>query len=271
VSGRASPRTWAETADQPALLPESPKALEFCSSSSRTRFPGSDPGLHKGRPQGITPIAVHSFDFLVVDEYRTVCIAENCNQRGAGRLVGNRRDALSLRGSKIRRCALTTGLVRLLLVGGVHAALAVAQEKELAGPVRQSEPIPFDQVGAAAEKQYSGDGLSVVAAADGARLRSVFQKIEAEATREGLWITSTAPGEGGRLRLIASAVGRDDSVTTLPATGSVSVGEKTASFRRPGLTRLSENSPRIAQTKASRFEKGGLRGIFPNDPHQNPP
>jgi hypothetical protein len=171
----------------------------------------------------------------------------------------------------MKQWALGVGLVALLVVGGVHAAIAVAQEKELSGPARQSDPIPFDQLGAAAEKQYSGDGLAVVATADGARLRSVFQKIEADATREGLWITSTAPGEGGRLRLIASAVGRDDSVTTLPATGTVSVAEKTASFRRPGLARLSENSPRFAQTKASPFEKGGLRGIFPNDPHQNPP
>ena len=36
-----------------------------------------------------------------------------------------------------------------------------------------------------------GDGLGVSPTAEGARLRCVFQRLEGEATREGLWLTST--------------------------------------------------------------------------------
>jgi exodeoxyribonuclease V gamma subunit len=39
----------------------------------------------------------------------------------------------------------------------------------------------------------------------------------------------------------------------------------------PSFSRLSENASTVAQTMTSPFEKGGLRGISPNDPHQNPP
>jgi uncharacterized protein len=38
----------------------------------------------------------------------------------------------------------------------------------------------------------------------------------------------------------------------------------------PRLT-LSENRLTARQVATSPFERGGLRGIFPNDPHQNPP
>jgi hypothetical protein len=48
---------------------------------------------------------------------------------------------------------------------------------DLGNPVAKSEPIPMDQIGAVAGKQYSGDGLSIVATPDGARLRCVFQKL----------------------------------------------------------------------------------------------
>lgn len=51
--------------------------------------------------------------------------------------------------------------------------------------------IPQYQIGATAEKQYSGDGLSVCATEGGARLRCVFQRMEGEVTCEGLWLTST--------------------------------------------------------------------------------
>src|SRR5205085_3214086 len=94
----------------------------------------------------------------------------------------------------------------------------------------------FDQIGAAAGKQYSGDGLAVRATSDGARLSAVFQKLEAEATRDGLWLTSTAPGEGGRLRLLARGVGRGTASTPLPARGTVAVDDQLVTFARPGLT-----------------------------------
>ena len=62
----------------------------------------------------------------------------------------------------------------------------------------KSEPIPVDQIGTVAGKHYQGDGLSVTATPDGARLRCVFQRMEGRATSEGLWLTSTGDQRGER-------------------------------------------------------------------------
>ena len=51
--------------------------------------------------------------------------------------------------------------------------------------------IPWSLLGAKAGADYQGDGLAVIPTADGARLRCVFQRLEGEATREGLWLSST--------------------------------------------------------------------------------
>ncbi len=117
-----------------------------------------------------------------------------------------------------------------------------------AGRERPS-PIPLDETGAAVQKQYSGGGLSVCAMPQprgGARLRCRFQKLEGEATRGGLWLTSTAePSQGERFRVVAASLGRvenvaraEDARTTcpLPLTGTVAVTGKVAGFIRPGLT-----------------------------------
>src|SRR5678815_3822919 len=52
--------------------------------------------------------------------------------------------------------------------------------------------IPWSQIGEKAGADYKGDGLSVSPIENGARLRCVFQRLEGEATREGLWLSSTA-------------------------------------------------------------------------------
>src|SRR6185369_15437119 len=124
-------------------------------------------------------------------------------------------------------------------------------------------PIPFAELGARAGAQYQGDGLSVLSAREGARLRCSFQKLEGEATAEGLWLTSTAEGaKGGRFRIVAKSLGREDEsaggraslseradklreddgahgvtrpTKALAHTGTVSVVEKDARFVRPGL------------------------------------
>jgi hypothetical protein len=49
-----------------------------------------------------------------------------------------------------------------------------------------SPAIPWSQIGAKAGSNYQGDGLAVRPTAQGARLRCVFQRLEGEATREGL-------------------------------------------------------------------------------------
>ena len=75
---------------------------------------------------------------------------------------------------------------------------------------RAGTPVPFAEVGAKAGAQYHGDGLSVLATPQGARLRCVFQKLEGEVTTEGLWLTSTVDGaKGDRFRVIATSAGRE--------------------------------------------------------------
>ena len=99
-------------------------------------------------------------------------------------------------------------------------------------------PIAWAELGARATAQYSGDGLAVTPTAAGTvRLRCTFQKLEGEATREGLWLTSTAdPAAADRFRLVAAAVGRaGGQVAALPPQGTASGEGGRARFTRPGL------------------------------------
>src|SRR6266404_4301198 len=88
-----------------------------------------------------------------------------------------------------RRCATLPALYAALIFI-VHANGAPGPAKT-AAPAKSSAPIPWSQVGAKAGADYQGDGLAVMAAANGARLRCVFQRLEGAATGEGLWLTST--------------------------------------------------------------------------------
>ena len=80
-------------------------------------------------------------------------------------------------------CAVALGI-------GSSFSLAVAAE-DPAGPALTKTSIPWSQIGAKTGADYKGDGLAVIATAEGARLRCAFQKLEGEATRECLWLTST--------------------------------------------------------------------------------
>jgi hypothetical protein len=138
----------------------------------------------------------------------------------------------------------------------------------------QSAPIPMDQLGTVAGKQYHGEGLSITATPDGARLRSAFQRLEGVVTSEGLWLHSTAgDAHGEPFRVMAVDVGRKEEFgvrrqsaaatprfrgewmqmatadfesgvalcfppqsMTLPVRGAVSVNGQTVRFGRPGLT-----------------------------------
>ncbi len=107
----------------------------------------------------------------------------------------------------------------------------------------QARAIPFAQLGAEAQKQYSGTGIGVTSTADGARLRAAFQKLEAEATAEGLWIESTETAEQPeRFCLRAMKVGQASSLPGqpgrlhhLPATGAVHASGEAAAWMRPGV------------------------------------
>src|SRR5216683_2375680 len=68
---------------------------------------------------------------------------------------------------------------------------------------------PWSQIGAKAGADYKGDGPTVIPTAEGARLRCVFQRLEGEATREGLWLTSTVTNTvNDHFRVVATAAGR---------------------------------------------------------------
>jgi len=117
------------------------------------------------------------------------------------------------------------------------AELAVAQSIPAAS--QTNAPIPFAELGARAGAQYQGNGLSVQSSREGARLRCDFQRLEGEATAEGLWLISTADGmKRDRFRIVARSVGRENESTVgraLARTGTVAVVEKLARFVRPGL------------------------------------
>ena len=99
-------------------------------------------------------------------------------------------------------CAVTLG------IGSSIGLTAKAADSAATAPAKSS--IPWSQIGAKAGADYQGDGLAVSPTADGARLHCVFQRLEGEATREGLWLTSTVTnGVNDRFRVTAMAVGRE--------------------------------------------------------------
>ena len=160
-------------------------------------------------------------------------------------------------------------LTALLVVPG-HSQTQPASGSE----VNNSAPIPLDQLGAVAGKQYQGDGLSVSAMPEGARLRCAFQRLEGHVTSEGLWLSSTADNVSGeRFRVMAIEVGRTEGFglrrqsaaptplfdgdwiaeaaensesgvalcfppqsKALPVQGVVAINAQTVQFIRPGLT-----------------------------------
>src|SRR5947207_11550998 len=98
-------------------------------------------------------------------------------------------------------CAVALGI-------GSSFSLAVAAE-DPAGPALTKTSIPWSQIGAKAGADYQGDGLAVSRTAEGARLRCVFQRLEGEATREGLWLNSTATNTvNDRFCVVAAEIGR---------------------------------------------------------------
>src|SRR5438552_207665 len=115
-------------------------------------------------------------------------------------------------------------LCAVALANGSSFSLAAgAKPSADTAPVRVSErqsvgasqcaSIPWSQIGAKAGADYQGDGLTISPTADGARLRCVFQRLEGEATREGLWLTSTVSNAvNDRFRIMAVAVGRQSSM-----------------------------------------------------------
>src|ERR1039458_9763964 len=69
--------------------------------------------------------------------------------------------------------------------------------------------IPWNQIGAKAGADYTGDGLAITPTESGARLHCVFQRLDGEVTSQGLWLTSTITnGINDRFRVTAVEIGR---------------------------------------------------------------
>ncbi|PYJ86535.1 MAG: hypothetical protein DME22_04955 [Verrucomicrobia bacterium] len=133
-----------------------------------------------------------------------------------------------------------------------------AEDSAGIAPAKTSEAIPWSQIGAKAGADYQGDGLAIIPSGEGARLRCVFQRLEGEATREGLWLISTVTNavkerfcvtaaEVGRfgLRQSSGAFEADpkrqrtaavQGAVALPRNGAVSIDGQTVRLIRPGLT-----------------------------------
>jgi len=108
-------------------------------------------------------------------------------------------------------------------------------------------PLVTDRRKAGAD--YQGDGLAISPTTVGARLRCVFQRLEAEATREGCWLTSTATAAvNDRFRIVAVALGREPNVAR-PSRLRVNGRLRTAPLR---TTRRRPNSQ--ARTPALRLK-----------------
>ena len=130
------------------------------------------------------------------------------------------------------------------LLLGMFAAIAVQGERLAISNAPAA--IPWSQIGVKAGTDYQGDGLAITPTETGVRLQCVFQRLEGEATQQGLWLTSTVTnGVRDRFRVTASEVGRratlldcphPDSNTRLAGAGKVSVTGQTVRFSRPGLT-----------------------------------
>lgn len=114
-------------------------------------------------------------------------------------------------------------------------ALLLACTPVLRAADSETTAIPLSGIGAKATADYKGDAIGITSTATGASLRSGFQKLEADASADGLWLHSTEPGGQGKFRIIATGVGRGDSKVDFPSTGSVSVADGLVSFLRSGV------------------------------------
>jgi hypothetical protein len=111
---------------------------------------------------------------------------------------------------------------------------------------RTNAPIPWSEIGAKVGADYPGERLAMSPAEGGARLRCVFQRLEGDAMREGLWLSSTVANTMTEcFRVVATAIGRSSGYAAvqdaaaparaLPDTGTVLVAGKLVRFIRPGL------------------------------------
>lgn len=144
---------------------------------------------------------------------------------------------------------------KTLIVGLMAMSLALTSKSSAAPDntvlktptAKKTEVIPWDQIGAKAGADYHGNGLTVMPGGKGARLHCVFQRLDGEATPEGLWLTSTVTNQvNDRFEVKAVMLTRhvaeqvpDRPISTdglrLSESGEISVKGQTARLSRPGL------------------------------------
>ncbi|HUD45259.1 MAG TPA: hypothetical protein VMR33_00435 [Candidatus Baltobacteraceae bacterium] len=137
--------------------------------------------------------------------------------------------------ARMRPCS----LLALFLLAGLPAT-RVALAADLAATNNPSA-ISWNEIGAKVGANYQGDGLAVTPDGFAARLHCVFQRLDGEATPEGLWLTSTVTNTvSDRFRVTAVDVGRKAANAAfnspLAEAGKVSVCGQTVRLSRPGLT-----------------------------------
>src|SRR5206468_2565522 len=125
---------------------------------------------------------------------------------------------------------------------GIGSSFSLAPAAEDSADTAPGKPsISWSQIGAKAGAEYQGDGLAVGPTDGGARLRCVFQRLEGEATREGLWLTSTDSNTvNDRFRIVAAAVGRQVE--------SVERGASERESVEPSLNAPRSPAPRLPNT-----------------------
>ncbi len=126
------------------------------------------------------------------------------------------------------------GSLFVLLFAMVCLGAAHAQILSGSGSGLSREPL----AGAGIGTQDPGEAATIAASGDRARLHCEYQKMDGEASSEGLWLTSTsAESRGDRFRVEATALGRGDAPgSPLPTTGVVSATGSQARWERPNLT-----------------------------------
>src|SRR5438034_9639877 len=104
---------------------------------------------------------------------------------------------------------LSWGVANLAAAGSAGIPAGGSADSAHTAPAKTSQAIPWSQLGAKAGADYQGDGLAVSPTAEGVRMRCVFQRLEGEVTREGLWLTSTVTNAvNDRFRVMAAKVER---------------------------------------------------------------
>jgi hypothetical protein len=100
-----------------------------------------------------------------------------------------------------------------------------------------NKTVPWFEIATRAGEQNHDEVSGISAAGEGALLHCRLQKLDGEATWDGLWLTSTVNSGRERLQVTATAVGRaGPAAVVLPTTGNVRVRDSLVCWERTGVT-----------------------------------